>query len=144
MGHTLTQAGFCGLLFWIAQKDFKTRRIEDGSLLALFLLGVLSLLSGGGPALPERLLGMAAVSVPFLGLALFLPGALGGGDVKLMAAGGFFLGSRGIWTALLFALPGSAVFCLWLLIRKKGRKAAFPLGPFLCAGMALACLLGQP
>lgn len=40
----------------------------------------------------DRLIGALIVSVPMLLLALAIPGAFGGGDIKLMAVSEHFLG----------------------------------------------------
>ena len=47
---------------------------------------------------------MPLVSVPMLLLTLAVPGAFGGGDIKLMAASGFFLGMDAIVCAMMFGL----------------------------------------
>lgn len=41
----------------------------------------------------DRLIGALIISVPMLLLALAIPGAFGGGDIKLMAVSGAFLGT---------------------------------------------------
>jgi prepilin peptidase CpaA len=58
-----------------------------------------------------------------LGLLLYLPlfmlGALGGGDVKLLAAFGAWLGPVGVlWTALYGAIAGGALALPWVIARR--------------------------
>jgi leader peptidase (prepilin peptidase)/N-methyltransferase len=69
------------------------------------------------------------------GEKLFKKEALGGGDVKLMAAFGAFLGWKGLLGALTI---GSFVGALWggglLLAKRKRPGDAIPYGPFLCLG----------
>ncbi len=58
---------------------------------------------------------------------------LGGGDVKLVAGIGFFMGLKNFIQIFVLAYILAAIICLFLLIlRKKDRKDYIPLGPFLC------------
>jgi leader peptidase (prepilin peptidase) / N-methyltransferase len=87
---------------------------------------------------------MVAISV--LGKAMFRKEALGGGDVKLMAALGAFLGYKGVFATLFL---GSMAGTLWtvvlLLLRKAGRGSYIPFGPFLAFGAWLSWLkIGFP
>ena len=91
--------------------------------------------------LMERLIGALCVSVPMLGIAVLVPGSFGGGDVKLMCAAGLLLGWRRILWSSAVGILAAGVYALYLLIIKNtGRKAEFPLGPFLCFGMAVNVL----
>jgi leader peptidase (prepilin peptidase)/N-methyltransferase len=66
---------------------------------------------------------------------------MGGGDIKLMAAAGVFLGWKGILVALLAgSLIGALVSIALMIARKKGRKDMIPFGPFLCFGIMIAVL----
>lgn len=63
---------------------------------------------------------------------------LGGGDVKLMAVSGLFLGADGVLPAMLYgsvfaAIAGGTL----ILLKKMGPKDAMPLVPALFAGMLL-------
>ncbi|HJB90301.1 MAG TPA: A24 family peptidase [Candidatus Eisenbergiella merdigallinarum] len=130
-----------GLLALAAETDRRTRTIPDGLIACLFAVGIVSAawMPETGPA--ERLLGAVAVSAPMFFLDLIRPGAFGGGDVKLMAAGGVMLGAQGIWLAFCLALLPGGIYSLFLLISGRGRKSVFAFGPFLCAGMAAAWAL---
>ena len=69
---------------------------------------------------------------------------LGGGDVKLVAGIGLFLGWRRTLVAVIAAsLVASIVL---LAVRKKNgdeKSTEYPFGPFLTAGFALALFLGE-
>ncbi len=137
-----TVAVFFGLLFRAAWVDFKTMRIPDRINLALFVSGILSVFAVPGPDVRERLLGMAVVSVPMLIVALLTPGGFGGGDIKLMACSGLFLGWEGnVLAALVGVFAGGVCGLILLLTGKAGRKDAFPFGPFLCGGIVTAFVL---
>ena len=71
-------------------------------------------------------------------------GGMGGGDLKLGAMLGAFLG----WKALLFGLfvaivLGGVIGVLLLVSGRRGRKDAIPFGPFLAAGGAMALFWGE-
>ncbi|MEK6597668.1 MAG: A24 family peptidase [Gemmatimonadota bacterium] len=65
---------------------------------------------------------------------------MGGGDIKMMAMVGTFVGWQGVLlTVFLGALTGAAVF---LPLSLTGRKKLVPFGVFLALGAALAYLWG--
>lgn len=76
-------------------------------------------------------------------LALLSKGNVGGGDIKLAAVLGLFLGwPLGFMAVLLgFLLAGIAGFFL-LAARIKGRKDPIPLAPFLSTGAFIALFWG--
>ena len=139
---------FFGLLAVAAVVDQETMEIPDCLPMAVGLLSVAAM--AGEPnlllqiSLGERLSGLFSVSVPMLLLALAVPGAFGGGDIKLMAACGMFLGWKLNVLALFFAVMAGGLWGIWLLARgKAGRKDFFAFGPFLCMGMAAAVFWGD-
>lgn len=134
---------FLLLLAAAAVSDLKERRIPDAVSGAVALLGIAAVWWMPEPGIWQRLAGMLAVSVPVLLLALVRQGAFGGGDIKLLAAGGLFLGGEAIGEAFLIGMTGAGLWGLFLLIRGKGRKEKFALGPFLCMGMAIRLFSGE-
>ncbi len=94
-------------------------------------------------SLTERLIGALCISIPMLGTAVLVSGSFGGGDVKLMCAAGALLGWRRILWSAAAGILAAGVYALYLLIIKNtGRKAEFPLGPFLCLGIVLNMVPG--
>ena len=78
-------------------------------------------------------------------LCLAIPGAFGGGDIKLMAAAGLFLGWQHTLLAMFFGILGGGFYGMYLLAaRKADKKDHFAFGPFLCVGIVLALLFGDP
>lgn len=135
--------GFCCLAAAAAWTDGKERRLPDGVIKALAVLGlaarVWKALGGSGGVLAvlgEGALGALAGAGIFLLLLLVWPGAFGGGDVKFLAAGGIFLGPAG--TAVAFVLSVLLAGGSCVLRRRSGREE-IPFGPFLAAGMGIAC-----
>ncbi|MDO5418356.1 MAG: prepilin peptidase [Lachnospiraceae bacterium] len=135
---------FFGLLTAAACIDMATMEIPDHIPAAILILSLLSWLTGHEPSFRTRMLGLFCVSVPMLILTYVVPGAFGGGDIKLMAACGAFLGWRRCLCAMLLAVLGGGLWAAWLLAGKKAdRKDQFAFGPFLCLGAAVSLLWGE-
>lgn len=80
----------------------------------------------------------------FFILAILYPGGMGGGDIKLMAAIGVFLGWQltGL-TILIGSALGSIVGLGSIAFLGKSRKDRIPFGPFLALGGLVALLWGE-
>jgi leader peptidase (prepilin peptidase)/N-methyltransferase len=77
-------------------------------------------------------------------IALISKGGMGGGDIKLIAMIGAFLGlPGGLFTIFASALLGSIIGLVLILLGKKGRKDRVPFGPFLSCGAILFMLSGD-
>jgi len=122
--------------------DFRTYVIPRGINLFLLALGILR------TVLDYRyfvghLIGFFAVSA-LLAILHYMTGgrAIGGGDVKLTAACGLFLG----WKLMIFAfitgcILGSVIHVIRMKVKGAGHVLA--LGPYLSAGVLIACLWGE-
>lgn len=104
--------------------DLRERRLPNALTVGALALALVLRVPIGLGALVDGLLG----ALIGLGLALpfFLVGGLGGGDVKLLAAVGAFLGPRDIWFALLVMALVGAVMAIAVIVRHRalGRTAA--------------------
>lgn len=135
---------FYTILTVVTFLDINKMEITDSCPLAMGLLGLISVFSMPEISLLPRLLGMLCISIPMLFLAMVISGAFGGGDIKLMAAGGFFLGWKLVILSAVIAVLTAGVYSMLLLLRKKANgKDCFPFGPFLCFGMAIVLPFGQ-
>ena len=67
--------------------------------------------------------------------------ALGGGDVKLLAAAGLYTGSVGALFTAMLACAGGLI--LSLLILRRGWREYFPFGPVIAAATALILFSGN-
>lgn len=142
--QALTAFAFLGVLAVVTFVDADTMEIPNGLVLAAALTAAAAWLFGEAPVWQERLIGAVCVSVPMLLLTLAIPGAFGGGDIKLMCAAGLFLGWKLSLAAVFLAIVGGGLYGIFLLAaRKKGKKEHFAFGPFLCAGMAVALFWGD-
>lgn len=80
----------------------------------------------------------------FLLIMLLYPAGMGGGDVKLIAMIGAFVGWQAVLVAIILSAFCGAVSGLTLiLLGLKGRRDPVPFGPFLAAGGIAAMLWGE-
>jgi leader peptidase (prepilin peptidase)/N-methyltransferase len=69
---------------------------------------------------------------------------MGGGDIKLLAMIGAFLGWKAvILTILLSSLIGSITGIAEMLFKGKDLKYAIPFGPFLSLGAVISLFYGE-
>lgn len=138
--------GACSALLVVAFIDWDTFLIPDELSLGLLAAGLLSAPvnpSFQGPALGRigwSLAGAAAGfllcwAVAWLGELIFKKEAMGGGDIKLLAAVGAWTGALGAVDCLILAsLFGSLYGGGLLWAGKLRRRDPIPFGPFLSAG----------
>ena len=129
-----------GIAVWDARK----KEIPDRYVLCRCLPTVFAAAVSHDPSIASRLLGGLCVSGLLLLITLAVPGAFGGGDVKLAAAGGLYLGLKQVLVSAVVAFFLGGLYSVGLLAAKKGgRKTSIAFGPFLCAGMAAGALWGN-
>lgn len=139
---------FFVVLAGAAVHDWKTMEIPDKChlliiILALVRLGVLGC-TGNPVNWMTHLAGVVCVSLPMLIITWMITGAFGLGDVKLMAAGGFFMGSGEIAVSFFLAVLLGGIYGIYLLtVKGVNKKTQFPFGPFLCLGMIIGGLYGE-
>ncbi len=108
-GASVETVGFCllvSLLLLIAAIDFKTMFIPNWSILLILIAGLIVALVSQEVSWLERVIGFISAGGVLLIIAV-LTGGLGGGDVKLMAAVGFYLGWKlTLWSMLLASVIG--------------------------------------
>jgi len=132
------------LLLAIALIDFDTAQIPDSLIIALAPLAVASVWLLPNVTLLSHAIGLVAVALPMLLLTLAIPGAFGGGDIKLMAVCGFLLGWQLTLLAFFIALLLGGSIAIFLLAsgkRKRGQHMVF--GPAICAGTVTALFYGK-
>lgn len=76
-------------------------------------------------------------------IAILSKGGMGGGDIKLMAMVGAFMGWKAVFlTTFIGSLVGSAVGIFLMAFKGKGRKTKIPFGPFLSFGSLITLFFG--
>ena len=138
-------AVFGTILLGIAMTDARAYIIPDEFTLGGLVVGIVFALAAGRQPLITAVLG-AAVGfgllwlVAILGEWMFKQEAMGGGDIKMMAMVGAFLGWQGtLLTIFLGALIGSLIFVPLTL---AGHKKLVPFGIFLAIGAGATYLVG--
>lgn len=128
----------------VALIDFDHRIIPNTITLPGMVVG-LGLSFWALPITPlASLLGLLAGGVLFYLIAAVSRGGMGGGDIKLIAMIGAFLGWQGaLFTIFSGALMGSLVGVTLMLLGRKGRKDKVPFGPFLSGGAILFIFFGN-
>lgn len=96
-------------------------------------------LSGAVGELMPSLIAAAAAGLVFLIFGVVSRGGMGGGDVKLAAMIGAFLGTPAVIVALFLAVAlGGGVGLVLLVLRLRRRKDMIPFGPAMAAGAIIA------
>jgi leader peptidase (prepilin peptidase)/N-methyltransferase len=137
-------AAFLAMLIAITAIDLSHQIIPDVITLPGIVAGVVANLVTGRVTWLESLLGIAVGGGIFFVIIIASRGGMGGGDMKLGAMFGAFLGWKlGLLAMLLGVLAGGVTALCLLLLGRKGRKEAIPFGPFLALGGAITLLWGE-
>ena len=143
--HAVSAAAFGTLLLGIGITDARHYLIPDEFSLGGLVLGLALALGGGVPGFLQALLG-AAVGFGLLwgvaqaGAWVFKEEAMGGGDIKMMAMVGSFVGWRGV---LLTVFAGAALGSLIFVPLSIRKKRLVPFGVFLAVGAAVTYVFGD-
>ena len=121
--------------------DFRTYEIPFGINVFIFLLACIHMLLDLAQW-KSYVIGFFTVSAFLYLLYLLSKGrAIGGGDIKLMAFAGLFLGWKCIILAFLIGcILGAVIHSIRMKVTDAQHVLAF--GPYLCAGLTIAMLFG--
>ena len=144
-GMNIKSVLMCALtsaLIVIAVIDWRTYEIPFGLNVFIMVLGIIRLVTDRTNWL-DYVIGAVSVSGFLLVLYYATKGrGIGGGDVKLMAAAGLFLGWRNcILSFVIGCVLGSVIHIIRMKVSKEDHVLAF--GPYLAAGIFIACLWGD-
>ena len=143
--EALKGALFGTILLGIALTDASKYIIPDEFTWGGLVIGVVLSAAGGFHSVLLALIGAAAGFailwlVGTLGTWAFKEDAMGGGDIKMMAMVGAFVGWEGVLlTIFLGALAGTAIFLPLMLL---GKRKLVPFGVFLALGAGITYLVG--
>lgn len=133
-------------LAWI---DQRWGIIPDKIVISMIVWGTILYLISAPYALLNGIVGMVAAGGLMLGVALlgklvYKREAVGGGDIKLAAAIGLFLGVKLSLFSLFASFTLGGLYGALLIMRKKLVKGSvLPLAPFLFAGVIFTMLFGS-
>ena len=126
-------------LYYAAVQDIQTREVDD---CVSIVIAMTALIQFDPTKAIYMLFGTVITALPLFIAALIKPGKLGGADVKIMAAVGCLLGAeKGILALMIGLLLAVVCVPIYRTIKKKQKKAAFALVPFLAAGSYVAFLI---
>ena len=124
--------------------DYDTMEIPNRFVIVMLYIAVAAMVFVPGVSLVSHIIGAVFISVPMFLITLAIPGAFGGGDIKLVAAVGLFLGWKLTLIGFLIGLLFGGIYgIIQLITKKKGKKEHFPFGPSLCAGFMFAVICGM-
>ncbi len=123
--------------------DIEHMEIPDSLVLALIVPAVACVFLFP-QSLTSRIIGMYIISVPMLLIALLIPNAFGGGDIKLIAVCGFLLGMSNVLLATFVALMTAGFQASWLLLTRKSKtETHICFGPYICLGVYVSLFWGE-
>jgi leader peptidase (prepilin peptidase)/N-methyltransferase len=132
------------VLLVVACIDLAHTIIPDAITLPGILAGLLASLVLTPVGIGNALIGVLLGGGLFFVIAVLSRGGMGGGDIKLIAMIGAFLGWQAVLaTIFLGAFLGALMGLTLMLLRQKGRKDPLPFGPFLAMGGLLTMVWGE-
>jgi leader peptidase (prepilin peptidase)/N-methyltransferase len=124
--------------------DLEHQILPDVITLPGIALGLLANVVTGRVSWLESLVGIFVGGATFFVIIFLSKGGMGGGDMKLGAMLGAFLGWKVMLVTLLIAvLAGGAVAIALLISGARGRKDPVPFGPFLAGGGLAGLFWGE-
>ena len=134
----------CAILTVIAFIDWDTMTIYDSTNVIVALAGVVSYFLFDDISWLDRLIGVFVISLPMYLLVLWKEGAFGGGDIKLFAALGIFMGWKlNLLTFFIAVVTGGLYAGILLSKKKKKRNEHFAFGPFICPAAVIVMFFGR-
>lgn len=128
-----------GMLCTISYIDWKEKRIPNKWIWGIAACAGIQMCFLGKEEIVLRLAGMGSGIMLFFLILMIVPGAFGGGDIKLSAANGLYLGLVPWLRSFAIAVMAAAIYILYMACRQqkiRGEEIAF--GPFLCVGAVLS------
>lgn len=118
------------LLVLMTLTDFEQYMLFDTMTLPLAIIGAVYSWQTGLSLLDHAAAAIIGGGIFFL-LAILSKGALGGGDVKLIAALGLWLGTEKLLSVVLYGtIAGGVAALLMILAKQKDRSSYFAYGPY--------------
>lgn len=153
---TISALFFISVLIITGVIDLKHQIIPNKVVLPAILVGILLLVptafygwcsiplvqAGTLPKLLQPLVGLIIGGGFLLAVALIKEGGMGGGDIKLAAFMGIWLGWYVLLALFLGFLIGALIGLVLILLKKKGRKEPISFGPFLALGSIITLFYG--
>jgi len=148
--ETIQYIVIIGMLIPIFLIDYEHYIIPDGLNMGIFAVAVsvvlIQILTGEKEwnEFLYHIFGMLIGGGFFLFIAVVTDGAMGGGDIKIMAALGFLFGVKSTLLLMFFSFVIGGILSVILLVLKiKKRKDPIPFGPFICLSALITIFWGN-
>lgn len=143
--NTIIYCALFSSLLIISFVDLKIYIIPDSINIFIFILALIYIFFNKLNIL-YHIIGFFLISLPFLIIAVLTEG-IGGGDVKLFAVCGLFLGGAHIFLAMFLSCILASIFGIILKFLNKAKiennKLAIPLAPYISIGVIISMLFGN-
>nr|WP_273701712.1 A24 family peptidase [Tepidanaerobacter acetatoxydans] len=124
--------------------DLEYQIIPDKIVLTTAVIGLLLNILIHGKDVLNYLMGSVLGGGTIFLIAALSQGGMGGGDIKLFAAVGLFLGMRLTLLSLLLSfILGATAGIILIVLKLKGIKDAIPFGPFIALGSIASLFAGD-
>lgn len=124
--------------------DLRYQIIPDKVILPAMAYGLLINILVHREDLPNHLMGFALGGGIIFLIVVLSRGGMGGGDIKLFAAVGLFLGVRLTVLAMLLSfIMGSIAGLILIMLNIRKMKDAIPFGPFIALGSIVSLFMGE-
>lgn len=136
IGGLMVKAVFLLVLILIAQTDYYSYQIPNYLVAILCLLTFCDIVIGGSAVgVGSRIAGIFP-SALLLILAIWKPGAIGGGDIKLLAGAGGYLGIYGIlYASTLASMLAGCVAGIDMIAGRADKHTKIAMGPYYTLGI---------
>lgn len=122
--------------------DLDTMEIPNSLVICCLMIALLSV-SFMDLNMIDRLIGFFVLSVPLYLLNYVIPDSFGGGDIRLLAVCGLFLGWKKLLVGMFIAIFLAGGYACYLLVRGKiEMNGHIAFGPYICVGMFVSLLYG--
>jgi leader peptidase (prepilin peptidase)/N-methyltransferase len=143
-GQSLVLTLLATSLLIVSCIDLEHKIVPDVITLPGILAGLFASLFITSVGFINAIVGVCLGGGLFFLIAILSRGGMGGGDIKLVAMIGAFLGWQAVLvTIFLGALSGALVGISLMMLKKKGRKDPVPFGPFLAIGALMTMVWEQ-
>ena len=148
--YAIACAIVCSTLICIFFIDIEHMLIFNRFIIIIAVCGIIAMFYDGYTETWDHVIGALAgggvLAILYFGaIALLKREAMGFADVKLVCAAGLLLGwQRLIFAMLVASVVGSIVMLTVNRVKNQEKDTEYPFGPFICGGVLLALLAGEP
>lgn len=145
LGYSINMIIGCTLfstLLVISIIDIKHYIIPNGLTMFLFIVGIIYSIMAN--QLLYGSLGFIIGSIPLILIYIISNNKIGGGDIKLLAVSGWFIGWKNVLLSLFLAsIVGSIISIFFILIKLNSKEDKIPFAPYLSLAIIITFFYGK-